>query len=412
MGNRRSRLLVLATWLANIFVFGFTADAVLSVLDEALTMAFDGQVIADARNAVALAVATASLPALLLVIFVPQLPRAVLVPLIVFLIWAAFGAPPLSAPAASSWLPALAFGQLLLAANAFRIIHHKTGRWWLVADRLPTIDHFWRRTIVALVVTSVLGCVSLAGLMAASVASYIETMTGGYLQFSWTGIEVRETVLKRGNTSVYLVATTHVADPQFYKTIHGRIPGDALVFVEGVSDRSGRMRGLSYGNVARAFGLTTQDTFNTLLGPVEADDEGAEPPADGDEPARSAPQAIRADVDAEVFSERAIEFLHEVAVVNDSASLRQALARMAAFNQKFTNEEVNSIFDELLDQRNAHLLEAFDRRVADYDKVFIPWGAAHMPGLQTGLKARNFHVVSERSTPVARYDSILRHVFR
>ncbi len=348
---------------------------------------------------------------LLVVVFVPQLPRRVLVPLVVFPIWIICGAPPLR------WIVqgpppvfALCAIQLALSVLALHLIVRSHGRWRLTAERLPRIEHYWRRTAGAVVVTLALASTTLVALILVSMVTSVEARTGGYLQLSRTGIEGRETVLKRGKTTVHLVATAHFAEPEFYQEIHARISPGALVLVEGVSDRDGRLREFSYDEVAQDFGLSTQSVFDELIGPAEPEptvrDELVRP-----EPVRprDKPRVVRADIDAAELSERAIEFVQSVGALYRSASLREAVAALMSLSQRFPNAEVSAVFAELIDQRNRHLLDVFDRLSPGYEAIYIPWGAMHMPGLAAAFTAREFTIESERQTPIAHYSTILEH---
>ncbi len=408
--NRRSWFLVLAAWAASVYLIGYATDATLSVLDEISKLAFGASPLGVIRNVVAVAVLTATLPALLLTIFVPHLPRTVMLPPIAYLLWVSFGAPPLPAmqmnPAISL---ALSTAQLLLGAVAFVLIRRRTGEWLLSAARLPVIGRLWLRTLGALALTVFLGVVALAGLATAAVVLSLERVTGGYMQFTWTGIELRETTLQRGHTTVHLVATAHIAEPQFYRLLRDSIPDDALVFVEGITDRSGRLQGFSQRATARALGLSTQDVFNALLPPPEDEDEAGDAPEESAADAAE-PRVVRADVDAEVFSEQAVRYLRDVDAITRSASANEALSRLAKMSRNYTKTDEQSVFEEIVGERNIHLLDAFDRQAGDYDTVVIPWGAMHMPGLEKGLAARSFRVVSTRDIPMARYRTILSKV--
>lgn len=411
---KRSGFLVLAAWAASLWLYAFAADATLSVIDESLAMALGGDVLSGLRNGVALFVVYATLPALLVTIFVPQLPKLVLLPPVFFVLWTALGAPPLPATARGS-LPMLALSaaQLLLAANALFLVRRRHVRWRLVAEQLPVVGHLWLRTILALVLTLFVGAAATAGLAAAAVVSYLEGVTGGYMQFGWSGIAMRETVLERDGKTVRLVATAHIAEPGFYREIRRNIPGDALVFVEGVTDRKGRLGGFSQHAAAQALGLSTQDVFNELLPvPEEVDEAGVDDDAGKPGPGSDAPHVVRADVDTEVFSDRAVEYLQDVDKVMQSASLGSAMAELSAFSRKYTETETQAIFGEIVGRRNLNLLEAFDRLAGNYATVVIPWGAMHMPGLEQGLADRHFRVVSTRSVPMARFSTILNRFGR
>ena len=61
-------------------------------------------------------------------------------------------------------------------------------------------------------------------------------------------------------------------------------------------------------------------------------------------------------------------------------------------------------------KRNDLLLVELDKNLATYDTIIIPWGAMHMPDLETGLLAREFAQTSERANSLIHYETILNNL--
>src|SRR5262249_9675835 len=149
-----SLLLVLVVFATNAFLIAFAADAVLSLLADGTGMAPDAFL--GVRTTVGLIASFFGIVALFAVIFVPQLPKSVLVPPLVIILWEVFGAPPFawSFTDRSTWVP-IDIVQLLVAAGAFLIARARTGGWLLAASRLPRKGHLLLRTLIAIPVAVV-----------------------------------------------------------------------------------------------------------------------------------------------------------------------------------------------------------------------------------------------------------------
>ena len=53
---------------------------------------------------------------------------------------------------------------------------------------------------------------------------------------------------------------------------------------------------------------------------------------------------------------------------------------------------LQDLFNDLLINRNRHLLAVFQERLPTSEHIVIPWGAAHMPGISEGVLKAGFHL--------------------
>jgi hypothetical protein len=127
-----------------------------------------------------------------------------------------------------------------------------------------------------------------------------------------------------------------------------------------------------------------------------------EPPAIKDRP-----DVVRADVDVSELSEPTVRFIRTVGEVYGSKNFSEALKRLSAVGNEFTDDQIKAVMEELIHKRNDKALAALDKRLADYNTVFIPWGGQHMPDFEAALKDRGFRIESQRMLPLARYQTIL-----
>ena len=419
--ERRGIFLVSATWIANAYLIAFAVDGGVSLADELLKVA-GASPLGDIREMVAGIVLLASLAMLLVTIFVPQLPKYVLLPLVFFELWVSFGAPPLTFTDPSTSF-ALSAAQVALLAIMLVINRFVTGGWLLNAQLLPHKSRLVLRTIISLVVVGLVMPIVGAGLLLYAFGSMIEKQTGGYLQFTSDGIEVRETILRKGNKTVRLIGMVHVGEPGFYEALNNSFPPEGVVLAEGVTDREGKLAGsFSYKGLAEVLGLKVQPQFGH---PVDAPAPGGKPtaaavkpdtvtpgPATTREPMSipatpGHPRIIYADADVSDFSPTTIRFLGKVGELYGSSSFGELLSRLNEIGQEFTDEDLKGVFDDILNKRNTRVLAEFDKRIGEYDTIVVPWGAQHMPGLEAALRERGFAVESQRMLAIARYQTII-----
>ena len=421
-GEGRGIFLVLIALVANIYLAAFATDAGLSLLDDVLKPAAGASPLGDMRELVAGFVTLDTLAMLLVVIFVPHLPKLVFLPLIFFDLWVAFGAPPFSFSESSTVL-ALSAAQAALIAAAFAINKFRTGSWFVVAALLPHKHRLVLRTIISLAVVGLVLPVAAVSLLLVAFGSMIEQQTQGYLQFTSTGIEVRETVLHKDNKTVRLIGMVHVGEPKFYETLYSSFPADGLVLAEGVTDREGRLAGsFSYRGLAEVLGLKVQPQFARPADVVpDAKTPTGKKPGAPETTTREPisipatpghPRVIYADADISDFSPTTIRFLGKVGEIYASQSLSELIARLNAVGDEFPDTALKGVFEDILDKRNTRVLAEFDKRMGEYDAVVIPWGAQHMPGLEKALRERGFQIRSQRMVPLARYQTIFDRVMQ
>ena len=400
-GSRRSIVLRLFVWLANLYLMAFAGDALLSLADDALRVLGGEQAALHAiRNVVGLAVflATALIPFLLL--FVPHLPRPPFLLPIAFALFFVFGLPFL--PVAVEWLSVV---QVLVAAASFFLVKAGTGAWLLSAARLPRKRYLVARTLFATVVTVVV--VPLLGLVIVVLGflSALERETGGYLDLTASGIDVRESVLTKDGRTVVLVAMAHYGEGDFYRTLFDGLPAGSLVLAEGITDREKRSPAFpSMMKMAKVLGLTQQPTPGAIRSRVDV-----APSADAGRPAGAPPEVVVADIDVADLSAVTLAVLGDLADLYGGDSKADALRRLVARSR---TGDLATFKREVVDERNAHVLTIFDNRAAAYSTIVIPWGALHMPGLEAGLRERGYRIDTQRNRSVLRFGTIVDSLTR
>jgi len=412
---KRNVFLMAMVVLANVYLVGFAADALLSFADEALSAA-GNKTLSPLRNLVAGLVLLATPVMALIVLFVPHLPKLVFLPLIVFIVWAAFGAVPLFPANDNESMLLLLMGlQVALAVGAFLILKARTGSWLLSAAALPYKRHLVARTVAAAAFLIVALPILAGALGLFAIAAVLEAESGGYLDVTSSGIDVRETILTKDEKTVYLVGMMHIGETAFYRTVFEGFPSDALILAEGVSDRQNLLSSdLSYHRVARVLGLEQQPALADQSGAGAQPDEPAtdagrneEPGGSVDARATGMPEVRPADVDISEFSEVTLRFLNAVADFYASRSVIELIRNSDPLSNEFSEEDYKLVFSDLIGKRNDRLMAEFDAAIVDYDAVVIPWGAMHMPGLEAALRERGFSAAPGRVIPVVRFRNLI-----
>jgi TraB/PrgY/gumN family len=385
------------TTLANLYLVGFALDAALSILDELARAASGLDTLALPRGVVAEAVLLASPLVYALLIVDARLPVRVLLPLVVFAVWAGLGAPPLllliDRPHAAEFL--LDGVQGLLAAGALVAVRRSQGgRRWLLRDD-PSRGPRFRpgRTLAFAGVSALVLPVALGLCALVSLAGVVEQSTGGFVRFGWTGVDVVSERWARGERSVDLVGMVHVGESGAYGEIFEDFAREpTIVLAEGVTDREDLIpTRLSYEALSEGLGLSVQPGLGEYFAQKS-----------------EAPEIRPADLDTSDFSPTTIRLLAEAADVYASDSLVEAWRRARSFAAA---EDAPALLEtaraDLIDKRNEHLAAELDAALEEGARVVVPWGAFHLPAIRAHLQQRGFTLEQSHRRSLARYETLL-----
>ena len=236
---------------------------------------------------------------------------------------------------------------------------------------------------------------------------YVEagkSLMGDYVQISWGGVSLVERVFEKDGRRVHLVGMMHIGNDSFYTTLNERMrtpPADGrrIVLTEGVTDEqdilpAGFKSGQTYAKLARALGLSVQPHS----GPAEL------PGGEGGRPGSGEVAGVsfqNADIDISALDRQHQQTLVTVLEMLDVDKLS---ALLLAQPEGVTGRDIERLFvDGLLGRRNDSLMARFDESVPDYQEIFIPWGAAHLPDIEQRLLARGYSRQDETISPVVRF---------
>jgi len=391
---------------ANLFLVGFALDGAISVLDDLALAGSTPNTLTVVRSWVAMAVLFIAIGNFVALALDPRLPKRILLPLVAFVAWCALGAYPLLAALGASQTSGLMLSGIQLglgfAALGWIRLRSTTHHWLLHANDLPRRRRRVGYTLRFASATVLIAPPLLAGLVGLSLSAQVERATAGFMTFDLTGINSTSREYHREGRRIDLVGMAHIGENSAYRDLFESFTGQStLLLEEGVSDEEGLIEeGLFYENVASRIGLEVQPSFEALL---------ASTPLSDDDP--EWPDIRNGDVDAREFSDDTIAVLGAAARLYQSARLAPALAEFQATLDELGPDATESAFRDLIENRNAHLLEEIQASLDDYDRIVVPWGALHLPGVEAAILGWGFEQTASSQRRIIAYQTILTSLF-
>jgi hypothetical protein len=390
----------LAAAFTNAFLCAFLLDCALTVAD-GVTSAFGATPLRGARNVVAGFVFWGAPLLALVATFSRRLPRLALLLLALGTWWVNFGGPPLGAALATPALRDVVLGlvQAALALPALRSIRRGSeGRARLLRGAfLPPARPRSRRAIALTIAAVPLALVlSLAGC-----AIYVaERATGGFIGFGLGGVSFDERRYVRGDREVVLVGMSHVGRKGVYDALlqqPDRTP--TLVLAEGVTDKQGLLpREQPFEPLAADLGLDLQPDAETMAGEAEEEAGGEAAPL----------EVEHADLDVSAFRPSTVEFLRlSFRLTAEPSDAEARAAFQALLGGPDAADVYRGVVDDVLDERNAHVLARVDEALERRRRVVVPWGALHLGGIEAGLFERGFALASSEPRSFLPYRALI-----
>jgi hypothetical protein len=384
-----------------LFWLLFLVDGIFSVADEAISLATGVSPLTAARGLLAFAVLAMSVLMVVIIGVTPRAPKRILVPLIAFAWWAG----PAMAFPLGFWnlpylTPCLAVVQVLLAVALWHSSRGRNDARWslpLTVNDAPAFT--WRHLILAGPLTALVFGLFAASCLLLGFSAQVESVTGGYVRVRPDGIYLIERKFEFGDREVRLAGMMHVARREFYAGLLP--PADpevpSVVLVEGVTDRKRLLGGrtLDYGRLAKLLNLTSQsDSVFSDRVTTEINKQGAGVGAGGQEPASPKSAGVyfkHADVDIETFHPQTIAFILAVIAIFQSDDLRELLGFLADPSSPIADANAQEkVVEDILIARNQRLVAEIESSLKDYRCVVVPWGAMHLPEIESWLRDRHF----------------------
>jgi hypothetical protein len=239
----------------------------------------------------------------------------------------------------------------------------------------------------------------------------VNKASAGFIRINRTGVHFQARSYRLHQQTIHLIPTVHLANPAFYKRISAHLqnlnPETTLVLPEGVTDHSNLLKNpLDYSGLAAATGLTAQP--HSL-------------------PKKLSPRSLHVDADINDFAPEVKDALNRF-TRGMARALQQNLAE-AIQDLAGMDSNVQELFwKDILENRNQRVLKGIDLTISSpppppespIEHIIIPWGAAHMPGIERGLLQRNATPESHHDIELLQWQklgaklrrSLMRHGFQ
>lgn len=311
-------------------------------------------------------------------------------PLILTCLWTTTGAIPMNL-----WMPAQAAFltpviQILVPGGYLLLYRGMTGRWWLPACRLPPIRWWYRLTITParVIVLVVWVLVYDAGLRSINA---IHGASEGFVSVQPDGVYLTdlELISNKGHT-VRLVGMMHVGEQAAYDRLFRSFADESTIILEeGVGGGNDPGFGGSpvqlVGNIIMQppidqFLLATRDTRRLAALSMQ------EPhPLDLPHNVGILNRSLtlrNVDADVSELSAETAQWIEQLSGGPETNSVLALVEFLLLLDEALTND---TVWQEILVERNRYILTHLIDVRGQYHQVIIPWGALHLPQIRRFL---------------------------
>ncbi len=364
----------------NIYIVFFLVSGILPLVEVMLYQLFWIQRLPAISWTVALLPLILSFPIYLILGCMRNFPKRVVLPMALFMAWKhlfyALPVPFFLGFSNTNILLTLMHPCLGIVALVLLRYAGENGHWLYRRSDFEHVRFRWKR-LCGFAAANVLLIIPLVGVyLAVSLSVGLSYLSHGFLHFGFEGISVEARTYLYQGKNIILLPTAHIAKADFYDKLVASLPaGNTVVIPEGVTDKNKLLEhGLNYEKLAGSLGLEAQDNQK-----IVAD--------------RHTKQC---DVDISDFSWEIIDCLRSF---SSASRYWSSGKRLRALQQFFStpNPDPELFFRELLELRNLRVTECIADCLQAYDNIVIPWGAAHMPGIERAILAWD-GIIAERRT--------------
>lgn len=378
----------------NTFLAGFLADGCFSFAN-GLFLSFAGSDILSAvQYLISLVVFILSLSVYIVSGINASIPKKFMFPLIFFLLWALTAAQPLPLLLEKAQLHlALSLMQVLLGLAVFASIKLKTGSWFITDTLLSSFSFRLKNTLGFFTGNLILLPVVTLILIFASIQTFLSQKTAGFMRLSTDGIYMKEKIFQKNDKLIRLVGMIHIGEGDYFKSLTDSLSdSDSILLAEGVSDEKHLIQnGFSTKGFAKLYGLSSQEDMSLngdLISPAQL--VSSDFPQTG-----GGLNIVRADVDVKSFSQDTIDFLNMAGeYIFREDSFAAGINEYNDWIQTNTSPAlVANITSDIIDKRNKKVISLITPALEKYQTVIVPWGAMHMPAIETAVRDKGFSMV-------------------
>lgn len=384
---------------ASLYILLFVVDAGFSLVDELLkAFASPLPLFSGLRYSVAYLVITLSMVVFACLGIDRRLPKRLLLPLTLYVSWSALAMWPLSGVIDRAALALIAAaGQLLLGVLAMLVLRGAGGRSLLGEARFRGPMFSWRNTLGFAAINLLLFPLVLIYTGLAMASGYLEQQTAGFLRLSPVGIYMSERSYHLDQKVVRLTGMMHIGKEDYFAKLAESMAGQGtIILLEGVTDRDRLLENqFDYSKLAGVIGLSSQDKMRIDGNLVDLDHLDERRAGAGEQ---GKPDVARADIDLNQFDPKTIEFLNQLGrTLFGGKPLVDGLAEYNVWvKEHMTPEWIAMVMADIIDKRNAVVIDSMVRSLKHYDTIVIPWGAMHMPAIEAAVLEQGFAPDAER----------------
>lgn len=356
----------------------FVVSGALSVVDDSLQLFCGRDFLSFFSGTLYFLAILVTLLVYILIGFFPMIPKRVFASLALFYLAGLLAMFPVAIYAGADWMHSclwldwvISIGQVVMGLG---ILYWLWGGWkfrWLLVDdkHLGTSRFSWRNLVAFLAINVFVLLPAMGIYFFFCTALAVDHFTAGFLALHPGSLEARvRQYVRSDGKRIELVPMAHVADANFYERISASFPTNSIVLMEGVTDEQNLLpHGISYQRMAHSLGLVEQKKVFKPQGTV-----------------------VMADVDVDEFTTNTIKALNLALLVH--AKGVNAETMMAWVQYSPPPDFLTQLDDDIVRKRNEHLLKQLQAELPESDIIIIPWGAGHMPGIESAIETNGFHL--------------------
>jgi hypothetical protein len=382
--------------IANTFLVLFLLSAIISLVSEGIQLFSNFSIPALFVQFIWSACFTCAAILYIGIGFNRHLPRLILLPPQLWMLWSLLNYWPLE-PAVGSHYNLYAFiTQLILALIVLQLNRVINGQSLFLINKQFSGPAFEGSRLLKFALANVFIFPILLFLVLFSLTSnFIEEGSAGFVRLKPNGLYMVERTYRQADKQIQMMGMIHLARSQYYTDLIAAIPQKStLLLLEGVTDREELLKEqFSYGKVAELMGLTSQKTSHfqgRLISKKSLIKLNTNENLEID--------LLPADIDLSRFDPLTIKVLN--ALAKKVLNTENPLAGYAEFG-RWAEQNIPENFDkvvmnDLLSKRNRHLISYFPAALKKYDNLVIPWGALHMKELEQAVLERGFEQTASR----------------
>jgi hypothetical protein len=244
----------------------------------------------------------------------------------------------------------------------------------------------WARTGLTLATKLFVGLPALLVYLLCSAQILVREYSAGFVEITPSGIFTEARIYEQNGRKIYLLPTVHIASPAFYDTLMEGLPEkNSVILPEGVTDQKGLMNALiDYSGAADSVGLAAQPDLTVR---------------------RKNHAVLRCDADVSDFSPGTLAVLNGLGRVLKNIKAGEPEGVLGALEALEVGDPM-ALWRDILETRNQKVLEGLKLALPQYEHLAVPWGAAHMPGIERGVLEMKARKVEARRVEVFKWSEL------